>query len=186
MVKCNYFDKLEKLSLLSESAVLIACSEGMRGDMTEIRLSCDRLVCETEDALFSDFIPPMERDNIAAAAHTLSRVVDKAYELISDGAGNSPAMNKNEEAKICIKLSEELSSHISLLKKIRKPGELPDLQGFRRLLCDGRSAHKRMVCRLRSGALPRSYAETVILTGRLRSELSLAFDEIVEIMLNNI
>jgi hypothetical protein len=43
-----------------------------------------------------------------------------------------------------------------------------------------------MLSRVRSGALSKNRAEAIILTGRLRSELALAFDEIIEIMLNNI
>lgn len=186
MVKYNYFENLEKLSSLSLSAVLLACKEGSRGDISEMRKTGDRLVCETEDALFSDFLPPLERDNIAASAHCLSRVIDKASELLSDTACSPSFIRSNEEGKICIQLAEELHASISILKQIRKPDELPNTQGFRELLREGSLAHKRMLQKLHSGSIPRSCAEAIILTGRLRSELSRAFDELVEIMLNNI
>lgn len=186
VVKYNYFENLEKLSLLSTSAVAAACTGEDADRISDIRRGCDRLVCETEDALFSDFLPPLERDNIAATAHTLSRVIDQACELISAPSVNAAFMRCNEEAVICVRLAEELSREISTLKRIRRPEQIPDLQGFRKLLTEGRCAHKRMVERLRCGALSKSYGEAIILTGRLRSELSRAFDELVEIMLNNI
>lgn len=186
LVKYDYFENLEKISDLALSAVRLACLCEGDSDMTTLRLSCDRLVCETEDALFNDFIPPLERDNIAAAAHTVSRVIDKAYELFSHTAASSQFKKCNEEAEICVRLAEKLKEEVSILKKIRRPKETPDIQGFRELLSEGRDAHRRMLAKIRSGALPRGCAESVILTGKLRSELSVAFDEIVEIMLNNI
>ena len=186
MVKYNYFENLEKLSSISASAVERACKGEVGADLSELRKSCDRLVCETEDALFSDFLPPLERDNIAATAHTLSRIVDRASELLSDSAVCPSFMKNNDEAKICIRLSQVLCGEISLLKKIKRPNETPDLQGYRILLREGRCAHKQMLQKLRSGSLPKSCGEAIILTGRLRSELSGAFDELVEIMLNNI
>jgi len=186
VVKYYYFENLEKLSSLSCSAVSLACSGNSKGDFSNIRMSCDRLVCETEDALFSDFLPPLERDSIAAAAHSLSRITDRAGELLSDSGIEPSLMRYNEEAKICAKLSEELDRHIRILRKIRRPDEMPNIQGFRKLLCEGREAHKSMLKRLRCASLPKNYAECIILTGRLRTELSVAFDLLVEIMLNNI
>lgn len=186
MVKYNYFEDLEQLSALSLSAVSLACGAESNEKLPDIRRECDRLVCKTEDALFSDFLPPLERDNIAAAAHCLSRIVDKASDIISDSNTLPSFMRSSEEAAVCVRLAEELKSVISMLKHIRKPDRMPDLCGYRQLLCDGRAAHRQMLSKIRSGNIPKKHAETVILTGRLRAELSGAFDEIVEIMLNNI
>ena len=186
MVKYDYFENLEKLSSLSSTAVALACSGNSKEDFSNIRISCDRLVCKTEDALFSDFLPPLERDGIAAVAHSLSRITDRAGELLSDSGIDPSLMRYNDEAKICVKLSEELDRHIRILRRIRRPDEMPDIQGFRKLLCDGREAHRAILKRLRCGSLPKNYAECIILTGRLRTELSVSFDLLVEIMLNNI
>lgn len=186
MVKYNYFENLEKLSSLSLSAVSLACGTDKSGSIVEIRKDCDRLVCATEDALFSDFLPPLERNNIAGAAHCLSRVVDRASDLLSDAGATPSFMCSNEEAAICVGLAKELDVSVALLRQIRRPDEMPDTEGFRKMLCDARHAHKNMLSKIRTGTLSRSSAEAVILTGRLRSELSHAFDEIVEIMLNNI
>ena len=186
MVKYNYFEKLEQISALAEEAVKLACGGGEAESISKVRKSCDRLICELEDALFSDFLPPLDRDNIAGCAHSLSRVVDQASELYCNGAFLSMNSKQNEEGRICIRLAEELNSAISMLRRIRKPDELPNVQGYRRLLCEGRSAHTNMLTRLHTGILPRSCAQAIIQTGKLRTELSRCFDELIEIMLNNI
>ena len=187
MVKYNYFKTLEELSTLVESAVNLSCGNSTQKERQEfptLRKSSDRLICELEDALFSDFLPPLERENIAACAHALSRVMDQASELLHHGGfGGNKA---NEEGQICIQLAHILKESISMLRRIRKPNETPDTQGFRSLLREGRDAHTAMLGKLHSGVLPRSAAQMIILTGRLRAELSRAFDELVEIMLNNI
>ncbi len=189
MVKYNYFENLEQLSALAESAVKLSCGTSPQKDkqgFSALRKSCDRLVCELEDALFADFLPPLERDNIAACAHCLSRVIDKAADLLGNTSFSSFSGKVNEEGKICILLAEQLKLSTSMLRSIRKPDEMPDIQGYRKLLCEGRCAHNAMLEKLHSGVLPRSFAQAIILTGRLRSELSRCFDELVEIMLNNI
>ena len=188
MGKYNYFEALEKLSESALAAVKLACggAPAVRGEsFSTIRKTCDRCVCELEDALFSDFLPPLERDNIAACAHALSRVVDGASELLHQDV-RLPATALNEEGRICVRLAESLQGSVSQLKRIRKPNETPDVQGFRQLLAEGRAAHSSMLSKFHAGTLPRAYGQSVILTGRLRSELSRAFDELVEIMLNNI
>ena len=189
MAKYNYFENLEQLSELAQNAVHIACgsyAQKTKQEFSTLRKSCDKLICELEDTLFSDFLPPLERNNIAACAHCLSRVVDKASELIGNTEFLSIDRRLNEEGKICMLLAEQLKTSISMLRHIRKPDEMPDIQGFRKLLDEGRCAHNSMLSKLHSGIIPRSYAQSIILTGRLRSELSRCFDELVEIMLNNI
>ena len=188
-MKYDYFETLEQLSHLAHEAVRLACSYAPSGDaqsIASIRKRADRLICELEDTLFSDFLPPLERESIAACAHCLSRVMDQASELLSYLALLPPAARVNEEGTVCIRLASHIRSSIALLPKIRKPDELPDAQGFRQLLSEGREAHAAMLTKLHAGVLPRSSAQAIILTGRLRSELSHAFDELVEIMLNNI
>lgn len=189
MVKHNYFDDLEGLSEIALSAVTLACrseKKGSKDGISELRRECDRMVCRTEDALFSDFLPPLERDGIAAVSHGLSRIVDRAAELLSDPSATPQFMQRNEEAEICVRLAAELRNDVYLLRRIKKPSDTPDLCGYRRLLSEGRAAHKRMLCAVRAGSVSRSHAEAVILTARLRTELSAVFDELVEIMLNNI
>ena len=188
MAKYPYFEALETLSALASQAVKIAGTDAFKKEketLSAIRLSRDKTVCELEDALFCDFLPPLERDSIAATAHSLSRVIDCASDLALSKIHTSLSL-PNEEARICILLAEQLEQDIGLLRTIRKPSELPSLREFRGLLAEARAAHATMLGRVASGAFPRHAAETIILCGKLRSELSRAFDELVEIMLNNI
>ena len=188
-MKYDYFETLEQLSLHASDAVKLACTQTPKSDaqsISSIRKRADRLICELEDTLFSDFLPPLERETIAGCAHSLSRVVDQAAELFCHMTYASPIEKPNEEGKICLELCEKMVASIALLRRIRKPDELPDIQGFRALLSEGRRAHGAMLSRIHSGILPKSAAQTVILTGRLRAEISRAFDELVEMMLNNI
>ena len=187
-MKYHYFETLEQLCDSVVTVVSMACGEKAADPKTvcELRRRCDRQICELEDALFSDFLPPLERDNIAACAHALSRVVDQAIELIGNSATYSGAGKPTEEGAVCIRLAAALKSAVSMLRRIRKPNETPDIQGYRALLGEGRSAHTAMLQKLHTGMLPRSAAQKIILTGRLRAELSHSFDELVEVMLGNI
>ena len=190
MVKYNYFKDLERLSVLSLSAVYLSCGRSdesaAEGGISSLRLECDRLICETEDALFADFLPPLERDGIAAVAHCLSRIVDRAADLLSDSSSTLSFMQSNTEAHVCIKLAEELKDGIFMLRRIRKPSEYPNICGHRDLLCIGRRSHRRMLDAVRTGEVSKCHREAIILTARLRTELSEAFDKLIEVMLNNI
>ena len=188
MIKYKYFEALERISALACDAVSLACGSdlGKTRAMSEIRKACDGQVCELEDTLFSDFLPPLERDNIAACAHSLSRVVDKASDLLGNILYMPSVAKANEEGRVCVRLAESLRDSVQMLRHIRKPDEMPDIQGFRNMLSEGRAAHCSMLSKLHSGSLPRSCAQGIIMTGRLRSEISRSFDELVEIMLNNI
>ena len=128
MVKYRYFETLEQLSLHASEAVKLACvpPTGDARSLSSLRKRSDKLICELEDALFSDFLPPLERETIAGCAHCLSRVVDQASELLCHASYAPPLEKQNEEGLICLKLCEKISESISLLRRIRKPDELPD------------------------------------------------------------
>ncbi len=186
MSKYDYFGALESLSELSARAVEAACSYPRRkatDPPSALRRACDRTVCELEDTLFSDFLPPMERETLAACAHCLSHVVNEATELLAATPQDS---RKNEEGLVCIRLAALLRDTVRMLQKISKPNVLPRTQAFRELLTEAREAHEHMLACLRAGALPRSMATAIIQTGRLRNTLSEAFDCVVEVMLENI
>lgn len=186
MSKFDYCGELETLARLSTQAVRIACSgkETERSEtFSDLRRTADRTVCGLEDALFSDFMPPLERDGIAACAHCLSRVIGEASELLPPC--DTPTF-ANEEGEVCVRLAEQLEQTVILLRRITHPDQSPDTRAFRTLLSEGRLAHGRMLSSLRGGNLPRSAASTIIQTGRLRAELSESFDRVVEVMLDNI
>ena len=191
MAKFQYFEALEELSASAVRAVRLSCkskcsTEKDKKELSDIRIAADKCVCELEDALFSDFLPPLERDGIAACAHCLSRVIDRASDLAAS-VKNSPCNQKgDDEQKICIRLCELLHEDIALLKKIRKPSEMPSHRAFRALLSKGRAAHADSIAGISAGALPKSRANSIILCAKLRAELARSYDELVEIMLNNI
>ena len=191
MSKIDYFDTLVRISELSEKSVILAsdssCNKNISSVAAELREECDHLDFELEDSLFADFLPPLERNSIAACAHSLSRIIEKANDLsIYQESTKAPLGYKNEECIVCVKLAAELKKHTSALKTIRKPTGTPDIEGFRRILDEGRSANKSFIKKIRHGTLPTSAMRISILTSRLRFELSRAFDDIIEIMLGNI
>ena len=190
MPKLNYFDSLERLSLLSSRAVFIACSpqkDSSHSELVSLRHSADKTVCELEKALFADFMPPLERNSIAACAHSLERILEKCAEILNyRSSKNIFGEKKNKEAELCIRLAQSIEENIFRLRRIKKPEEIPDFIGFRKLLTEARSAHASLQKRVNSGLYPRSAQQTLNLIGRLRCELSRCFDDIVEIMLNNI
>jgi len=190
MPKLNYFDALERLAVLASRAVFLACSapkSSAHGELVGLRHSADRTVCELEQTLFSDFMPPLERNSIAACAHSLERIMEKCAEILNyRGSKNFFYEKKNKEAELCIRLSQAIEENIFRLRRIKKPDELPDFIGFRKTLCEARSAHAALQKRLSSGLYPRTALQAQNLIGRLRCELSRCFDDIIEIMLNNI
>ena len=191
MAKFQYFEALEELSASAVRAVRLSCkskgsTEKDKSELSAIRLSADKCVCELEDALFSDFLPPLERDGIAACAHCLSRVIDRASDLAASSRNSPYAQSGDDEQKICVRLCELLHEDITLLKKIRKPSEMPSHRAFRALLSKGRLAHTDSITKLNSGVIPKSRANSIILCAKLRAELARSYDELVEIMLNNI
>ena len=189
MSKFDYFDSLERLSALACRAVFITCSSARsaQSEISTIRHSADRIMCETEGVLFSDFMPPLERTSICACAHGIVRIIEKCNDIINyKSAKNSFGDRKNREAELCIRLSQLLEENVSKLKHLKRPEELPDLVEFRKLVCDARNAHASMQKKLNSGVYPRSAQHYLCLLGRLRCELARAFDKLVEVMLSNV
>ena len=84
MPKLNYFDSLERLAIFCSRAVFISCSSqkvASANELAHLRIAADKCVCELERALFSDFMPPLERRSIAECAHALARVLEKCNEI---------------------------------------------------------------------------------------------------------
>ena len=96
-------------------------------------------------------------------------------------------MRKNtEEEKICYELAQKIKEDTYILRTLKKPGELPDIREFRSRMRLALKAHNEELSRINSGARPRSLTHIVMSAGRIRLELSRCFDELLEIMLNNI
>ena len=190
MPKMNYFDSLERLGVLCNRAVFLACGSGRMsgaGELVTMRHSVDKIICDLEKTLFSDFMPPLERANIAACAHCLGRIMDKCAEILNyKSAKNFLGEKKNKEAELCIRLAQSIEENIFRLRRIKKPEELPDFLGFRKTIFEARTAHALLQRKLNSGVYPKNDIQTLTLIGQLRCELAHCFDDIIEIMLNNI
>ena len=190
MPKQNYFDTLERLSVLCSRSVFLVCTHAKstaHSEICTIRHSADKIVCELEKTLFSDFMPPLERANIAACAHSLVRVMEKCTQISGYRASKGIfAEKKSKEAELCIRLSQLVEENISRLRKIKHPEELPDFPGFRKLISEARTTHQTMLRKMSTGIYPKNSQQLLLMMGELRSELSHCFDDIIEIMLNNI
>ena len=121
------------------------------------------------------------------SAHSLVRIIERCTEITNyRAAKNFFGERKNKEAELCIRLSQLIEENMIKLRHVKRPEELPDLIGFRKLVCEARNAHASMQKKLNSGVYPRSAQHSLCLLGRLRCELSRAFDELIEVMLTNI
>ena len=187
MVKFNYFEALEVLADLATMAVGSACTDkSPKMPLSDIRYNCDKTLYSLEESLFEEFLPPLERDNIAAYAHCLSRVVDSAAEHIAICCLNGTSKRKTEEEKICCELAQKIKDNTFILRNLKKSCEMPSIEDFREQARLAFEAHANDLAMIRSGAIPKSLAQNVISAGRIRIELSRCFDELLEIMLNNI
>ena len=207
MTRPNYFDVLDVLSKNACEAVSIACGypsgacsqndrkcdkksdcnkKGNKERLSFLRCECDRTICSIEDALFSDFIPPLQRDNIASLAHGFARIINRASEHYNTAWGKQSAAIENEEEKLCVLLSEKLSQNTAMLRQIRNPEKTPSLTEFRAMLRKAGEAHNDYLSKIGSGAVPRSCAMRAFSTARLRFEISRCFDGLIEVMLGNI
>lgn len=187
MAKYNYFDALEALSRNARSAVNIACAEkrsDKKAEISELRSNSEGTLLALEAALFAEFLPPLERDGIAEYAHCLLDVISAAIEYAS--FSSSLPYAKCGEAALCVELSGKIHEATFILRKLRNPGEMPDIKGFREKLSLSLDAHTNDISRLRTSAVPKGYDSLLQSAGKLRRELSRSFDKLIEIMLNNI
>ena len=191
MTKLNYFDALETLAnLISEGISAADTLSGESGKRTfkAVKEDCDRIVFSLEEALFSDFITPLERDNIAEFAHSLYRVLERAGAVYCGAAADGirvPLLLKRA-TDLNRRLWAQLTENIELLKRLKKPDSIPDLASFRRLAGEGQSLREEILCALKAGKLNSAFSAAAGATDDLRLEIVKCFDKLVEIMLNNI
>lgn len=189
MAKHNYFDILERLSDIAYNAVNTACSDKY-AEKTEsfevLRSELNSTVLDLEKSLFGDFLPPLERNNIAEYAHSLSDIVTSASEYITIRHKLCCPAQRFDEPRFCISLANELKEATFILRKIKKSGQMPDLKRFRECLRAAEEAHSADLSKLQASILPKAYETIINYAGNLRSELSATFDTLIEIMLNNI
>ena len=83
-------------------------------------------------------------------------------------------------------LAEKIKEDTHILRTLKKPGELPDIQEFRFQASSALEAHNAELSKINSGAVSTSQAHVIMSAGRIRIELCRCFDELLEIMFNNI
>jgi uncharacterized protein Yka (UPF0111/DUF47 family) len=183
MQKINYFELLEELSVLSARAVyLTSCKSRaqLQRSLTEIssiESKATLILNGLEEALFKDFLPPLERRSIAEAGHRLCKTIWSSAMILGQKSQRMGYDKSFKEYEVCVELSKLIEESVSMLKKIKKPNQTPKAEEFRKLLNSSRSAS-----RLSS----KKQSSTQNLFCELREELSDCFDGIIEIMLCNI
>jgi hypothetical protein len=183
MQKINYFELLEDISVLCGRAVFLASGNTrllLQKSLSEcqtLQSECAKKICELESFLFTDFLPPLERRSIAEAAHGMGKIVECSYQTIFQKLQRSGYDKRSKEPEICLKLAEILEESVKLLKKIKKPNQLPRAEEFREILILARKTERSSQKRQSSSSL---------CMAELREELSDCFDKIIEIMLCNI
>ena len=181
----DYFKTIEEISEYALSSVRSVCDTQKTNirDKTappDLLSRSDERICELEDKLFTDFLTPLERGDIAALVHALRRILSVSADIyITNKACQTSGTSK--ESAVCVCLAEQLNSDISLLKKIRKPQKNPSYRKFRMLLSEYTEQKCRNVL-----ISQKAYSEHSALYQRLRGEITLAYDTLLEIMLNNI
>ena len=192
MAKEDYFDLIEELSAVVLELVGAACSDisSARGQRkpTELKSDFDRLMCTVEKRLFSDFIPPMQREDIARAAHALSRVEERAYFVASSSRERSAILRYGGEGirNICVSLANRLHETALAMRRLRSPSCIPALEEYRLELCKGRELISELILHVKRGALPKYILDGVEAIRDLLYAFSDCFDSFIEIMLNNI
>ena len=183
MQKINYFELLEEISLLSARAVFLASGstrQSLQKSLPECRAlqgQCAEKICALEERLFTDFLPPLERRSIAEAAHGMGKIIDCSYKTIFLKLQRTGYDKRAKEQEASLKLMEILEESVALLKKIKKPNQMPRAREFRDILLTSRSS-TRPQSKKQSPSTP--------YTQELCEELSDCFDKIIEIMLCNI
>ncbi len=189
-MKYNYFDALEALSQCALETVRASCSVDpvISSKLpSEKRTNFNSMLLELENSLFEEFLPPLKRESIAEYAHCLSRLTDAACEHMTAKLSiRSSTAKQSEEEKICIELAKRIHEGTAMLKALKKPGETPDIKEYRELSCRALDAHNAESRAAKRGALCGGREEQILSAGKLRSELSLCFDGLLELMLNNI
>lgn len=183
MQKTNYFELLEELASLCTRAVFLATGSSRQllqkaqYEINSLEARASEMICDLELSLFTDFLPPLERRSIAEAAHGIGKVIERSSNVISQKLQRPSYDKRSKDNDVSLKLAELLEKELTLLKKIKKPNQTPDVIKFRKILNEARVISRISQKRQTPYALSLS---------ELREELSNCFDAIVEIMLCNI
>ena len=183
MQKINYFEILEEISLLCTRAVYLTSSSTRPAlqksllEGTELQKQCIQKISTLEGFLFTDFLPPLERRSIAEAAHEMGKIIERSNQIIFQKLQRSGYDKRARDTADFIRLAEIIEESVGLLKKIKKPNQIPKSKEFREILSSSRITSK---------SYQKKQSPSSLCQAELREELSNCFDKIIEIMLCNI
>ena len=184
MLKYDYFNALEALCERALDAVSSAtrATPARPSAIYEITESCYELSADIEHALFSDFLPPLERESLVAYAHALTSLAETALVYsalcpVSRGLSHAAKLEC-----ICRDLSALISQSTALLRRIKKTPDLPDIDRFKKLKSDALELALSLSGGRASVLSPKpTEAELGLILA-----LSDTFDILIEVMLKNI
>lgn len=184
MLKYDYFNAIETLT----SKALDSVSAATRGTPTKpsaiygVIQECYSMSGEIERALFSDFLPPLDRESIVTYAHALTDLADAALIYSALCPVSRPLSHAARFEYFCIELSNLISQSTSLLKKIKKSPDIPSIDVFKKLKADALD-DCLSISKGRANALKPKPTEAEL---SLILALSDTFEILMKVMLKNI
>ena len=184
MLKYDYFSVMQTLADKSSDAVGYACTRrvGNAQRIPVLRAECHKLLCDLERALFSEFLPPLDRASIAAYAHALCDVTDNALLYAGAAPIQYAKISQKDFDSACLSLCEILCETTAVLDKIKKSSEIPRLEEFREKKALAIEKIFTGASSIQSSRTPHIF----IAREELLASISYAFDSLVEIILKNI
>ena len=178
MLKYDYFSALRTLTDNSREAVELACKRRAHSHIKigKIRGESYKTLCELEVALFSEFLPPLDRTSIAEYAHALCSVTDSALIYSRSSALQYAAVSQKGFESACASLCEILRAGCDMLDRIKKSSETPRLEEFREI----KSRALESVCEGTCGAQIFAAARDLLFA------ISDAFDALLGLILKSI
>lgn len=190
MSKFNYFNSIEEISVLCSRAVFLCCSPNEPThikEFTSIIHSANDKICDVEQILFCDFMPPLERNSIAQCVHSLEAVFSRSVDIMSyRRTENYDIERQNREAELCVSMMRYIEKDIPLLRRLKKSTEKPHFKEFRSLIfqaLEAHAAHQKKYAANTSSPRSQKIQELI---GALRRELTQCFNTITEVILSNI
>lgn len=195
MSKYNYFLSLERLAdaQLRASRLLKSefCGEVRKSlsDISDINRQSNSLCSEVDAALFSEFLPPIDRVSISACAHGLNRITGAAFELAmltgcADRISRRSALC--DEMSVCASLAELIYEAVGYFEKLNSHSSLPDTYAFRLCLNKGRGVHSGFATRLSFSDVRSDQSPLILGIEHYRRTEAEVYDTVIESILENI
>lgn len=172
-MKYDYFAALEALAgdlaegaaQFARTAHIAAPSRGILDSMLDRGIAADRRVCEMENALIADFLPPIDRADLITAAHALRESIWSLYDACYLQTGPRQTTDPSPQAQ-----ATAIAETVSLLRRRKEAAARPHTAEL-----------------YRQYALARRHrAEDHAPLSPLYAALNTCYDTLVEIFLRNL